>query len=394
MACVSFRPWRLLPADPIAACALFVLGASVLATALVETGADATPIAARRVVVVGPAASAAQAVAAARETAPAPSAAPSVATEDDDAAPAVVAVAPEPVSDLAPLPEAPAGTTPAGPDDATTGDDDEVAGSDAPEVPGVKHIWVVPVPLASLEDVLEPDAPPSYVRDTLRPAALLLGGYAIGDAGPPGSAVTLLSGREPTEEQRAGCPAYDEGTCVLPASVGTLPTQLTEAGRTWRGYVEAPPPADPGASPCRPDAPPGNPFLLFHAIADTPDCGASIAALDRIAPDAEDPESAPTFSLVVRDPAADPAGTDEWLRGVLEPLVASKAYADGGAVVVTAQTGALVLSPLSAAGGELAGELGPADVLRTVEDLLALDPLGRAKKADGFLSTAFTAPSR
>jgi hypothetical protein len=219
---------------------------------------------------------------------------------------------------------------------------------------------------------------------------------------------------------------------VLSTDVKTLPGQLGEAGRTWKGYVEG---SDvrPGEPSCRhpdvgqPDpwtAPrPGDayltrrdPFVYFHALIDTPDCSAGITGPSRITPDAADAESAPSFALVVPDachdgrdqPCADgaPAGlgaADAWLKTVVDPILASKAYADGGAIVITfdqragdpdgGTVGALVLSTLVDEGGTLAGAFTHADLLRTVEDLFALDPLGTAAKADGFMH-AFTARSR
>jgi hypothetical protein len=229
---------------------------------------------------------------------------------------------------------------------------------------------------------------------------------------------------------------------VYPATTKTLPGQLTDAGRTWKAYVEDmgnvpqgeqascrhpdPGAADPFAAPRPGDASltRRDPFAFFHAITDTPDCAAGVVGLDRLAPDLADPASTPSFSYIVpsachdgRDtPCADaaPAGlaaADTWLQGVLEPILASKAYADGGLVVVTfdqaatdgphadarassalpaaypnapgtkpggGRVGALLLSKFVKAGKIDDTEYDHFALLRSIEDLFSLDPLGYA----------------
>jgi hypothetical protein len=155
-----------------------------------------------------------------------------------------------------------------------------------------------------------------------------------------------------------------------------------------------------------------NPFLFFHAIVDTPDCAANTAGTSRLAPDAEDAESAPNLSLVIPNACHDgadqpcapdaPAGAgaaDAWLKEQLEPVLASKAYADGGLVLVTFDTapdvtkpiGALVISDTVEAGGTDDGDYRPANLLRTLGEGFALDPLARAQHVH---AVSITKPSR
>ena len=83
----------------------------------------------------------------------------------------------------------------------------------------------------------------------------------------------------------------------------------------------------------------------------------------------------------------------------LAPLLASKAYAYDGMIVVTFDTGpdftkplgALLISGAVEAGGTDEGDYRPANLLRTFEDVFALDPLGRAKDVH---AVAITKPSR
>jgi hypothetical protein len=224
-----------------------------------------------------------------------------------------------------------------------------------------------------------------------------------------------MSGRKPTAEQQAGCAAYDDvdpktrAGCVFGKDVDTLPAQLTAVGRAWRGYVED---SDAGQPPdtCRHPAPGGalepvmarDPFLFFHAIVDTPDCAANVAGISRLAPDAQDPDSAPALALVIPDACHDgqdqpcaagaPAGlgaADAWLKAQLDPVLASKAYEDHGLIVVTFDAGpdpakpvgALVLSSTVKAGATDDAAYDHVALLRTIEDLFSLDPLGTAKDA-------------
>jgi hypothetical protein len=295
----------------------------------------------------------------------------------------------------------------------------------APAQPSVKHVWVVALTGHTMDEALADPSPMPYLSGTLRPKGLLLSGYKPALPGGLANMIAMMSGQRPTAEQRGNCPAYDDVDlkartgCVFAKDVDTLPGQLTAVGKTWRAYVED---ADAGQPPdtCRHPAPGGplepvmarNPFLFFHAIVDTPDCAANTAGMSRLIPDTEDAESAPTFSLVIPNGCHDgadqpctpgaPAGAaaaDAWLKSQLEPLLASKAYKDDGMVVVTFDTGPDVTKPLGAlvisdavdAGGTDDGDYRPANLLRTFEDLLSLDPLGRAKDVHPF---TVTKPSR
>jgi phosphatidylinositol-3-phosphatase len=234
-----------------------------------------------------------------------------------------------------------------------------------------------------------------------------------------------VSGQRPTAEQRGNCPAYNDVDpqartgCVFAKDVETLPGQLTAAGKTWRAYVEDSDAAQPPDT-CRHPAPGGavepvvarNPYLFFHAIVDSPDCAANTAGASRLVPDTEDAESAPTLSLVIPNACHDgadqpctdgapagPAAADAWLKEQLDPLLASKAYKDDGLVLLTFDTapdatkpvGALLVSGAVEAGGTDDGDYRPANLLRTLEDGLTLDALGRAKHVH---AVPITKPSR
>jgi hypothetical protein len=386
----------------LAAAALLVLGFGIVAGAAQRPRDRVAPApAARRIVVVRPAAPPATAPAAA----PAPRpvrrhrAAPGPAPVSAPATPAPAARKQAPAK--ARKPAAPA----------------------KPAPPAIHHVWVVELTGHTMDEALAAPAATPYLSGTLRPAGALLTRYAAPAAGSLAGLIALISGQHPTADQRAGCPSYVDvdaartAGCVFAATVQTLPGQLAAAGRTWRGYIEGsdlgPDPAatcrhpvlgepDPWTAP-RPGDPyltQRDPFVYFHAIVDTPDCGANVAGISRLAPDAADAAGAPNVSLVVPDACHDgrdqpcdvdaPAGlaaADTWLSQQLPPLLGSKAYADDGLVVVTFDAGAdparpvgaLVLSSHAKAGSTVATAYTQADLLRTIEDAFSLDPLGAAR---------------
>jgi hypothetical protein len=270
-------------------------------------------------------------------------------------------------------------TTDGTPDDATT--------TPAPKLPPVKHVWVVALTGHSYDESFGPAAGAgSYLSTELRAKGTLLSWYHAAGHDPSAGGVALLSG------QKDGLGPFDDKTV-------TLADQLTGAGRTWKAYVEgATADLDAGDNPCaRPaEQQPRNPFLRFASITGAAECGSSIAELDRIAPDAADTDSAPAFSYILPGPAHDGSTSlpdaDAWLQATLPALLDSKAYNDGGLVVVTfdagatgdletggGRVGALLLSPYVTAGGTIGAPYDPFSLLASIEGLFGLDPIGYAK---------------
>ncbi|MEN3285337.1 MAG: hypothetical protein V7607_6477 [Solirubrobacteraceae bacterium] len=407
-----------LPSPRVAGAAvLLMLGFGIAVGASVGPHANATLASAtpqRRVVVVVQPAPARAPAAATTQAEPKPSSAPKrkatpkpAASSEDTAAPA--ASPPTPAATPTPKPKK---------QRASSGNDHN-AGSDtsadAPKQPTIKHVWIVALTGHTMDEALASPAPMPYLSGTLRPKGLLLSRYEAVATGALANLIALISGQKPTPAQQGGCAAYNDVDpktrvgCVFGNDVDTLPAQLAAVGRTWRGYVEDSDAAQPPDT-CRHPAAGGalepvmarDPFLFFHAIVDTPDCAANVAGISRLAPDAQDSESAPTVALVVPNPCHDgrdqpcapaaPAGlgaADAWLKAQLDPLLASKAYEDHGMVVVTFDAGAdaskpvgaLVLSSAVKGGATDDGAYDHDALLRTLEDCFSLDPLGRAKDA-------------
>lgn len=255
----------------------------------------------------------------------------------------------------------------------------------APKLPPIAHVWVVALTGHSASETFGADSPSPHLAQELRAKGTLLPWYHAAGHDPAAGGVALLGG------QRDALGPFD-------AEVPTLPGQLTEAGRTWKAYVEGV--ADglqPGDDPCaRPaDEQPRNPFLRFASITTASECASLLAAPEQLPSDLEDPESTPAFSYILPGPEHDGssglAAADAWLRDTVEPILASKAYNDGGLLVITfdagapedqeaggGRTGALVLSPFVTAGGTVETPHDPFSLLRSIEDLFALEPLGYA----------------
>jgi hypothetical protein len=278
-------------------------------------------------------------------------------------------------------------------DDDATADDgttDDSASPPAPKLPPVKHVWVIALTGHSYDESFGAAAaaasPAPYLATELRAKGTLLSWYHAAGHDPSAGGVALLSG------QKDALGPFDDETV-------TLADQLTGAGRTWKAYVEgATAGLNPGDNPCLrpPDQQPRNPFLRFASITGAPECGSSIAELDRIAPDATDTDSAPAFSYILPGPAHDGstslADADAWLRTTLPTILDSKAYNDGGLVVVTfdagaagdlgaggGRVGALLLSPFVTAGGTIGAPYDSFSLLASIEGLFGLDPIGYAK---------------
>jgi phosphatidylinositol-3-phosphatase len=271
-------------------------------------------------------------------------------------------------------------------DSATDGSSttDDSTTTPAPKLPAVKHVWVVALTGHSYDESF--GAAGSYLSTELRAKGTLLPWYHAAGHDPSAGGVALLGG------QKDALGPFDDKTA-------TLPDQLTGAGRTWKAYVEgATAGLNAGDNPCLrpPEQQPRNPFLRFASITGAAECGSAIAELDRIAPDAADTDSAPAFSYILPGPAHDGstslADADTWLRATLPTILDSKAYNDGGLVIVTfdagaptdveaggGRVGALLLSPFVTAGGTVNAPYDPFSLLVSIEELFGLEHIGYAK---------------
>lgn len=221
--------------------------------------------------------------------------------------------------------------------------------------------------------------------------------------------------------------------CRFPATIPTVLDQLTAKGRSWKVYAGDL--SAGGTDVCRapqlgvPDLAgtvprPGDgfasarvPALWFSSITDGPGCQ-SVVDLVELDADLGARATVPDFSLIVPSVcdaggavecpdgrASGPAAADAFLAGLIPRLTAAPGFAEGGLVVVVwdrapadgtvtdvrrccsgrpagieggGRTGAVVLSPFVSAGTVQPKPYDHIALLRTIEEIFGLEPLGFA----------------
>lgn len=238
--------------------------------------------------------------------------------------------------------------------------------------------------------------------------------------------------------------------CVYPKRVRTVANQLTKHGLRWKGYMQS------MHSPCRHPALNGrdgtqkaevgdqyaarhNPFVYFHSIINSPKCVKRNVdlkklpkALARIRTTANLTYITPNLCNDAHDsPCVDgrPGGlvtANKWLHRWVPKILASPAYRKNGLLIVTfdeadtdsadgadaccgegpgpnsplpgitglggGRTGSVLVSPFIRRGSFNDTAYNHYSLLRTIEDLFHLKPLGYAKEAHGFGLDVFGKP--
>jgi hypothetical protein len=343
--------------------------------------------------------------------------APSPSTTASSAPLAAPASAPEP----APEPEAPV-PPPSEPE--------------APEAGPVKHVFWISVAGPGYEAAFGATSQMPYLSGQLRPQGSLLTNYSLLDAAPLPNGIAAIGGRPPTAASKAGCPTYE--ACLQDVETLSLPDQMAGAQLSWHGYFEGMADAEGKPDNCvhpepeAADTPTAegyssllNPFVFFHSLLDLGDCDENDVPLTELAADLKKADGAANLSYIspslcnagFRDrcpegTADGAAAADAFLAKVVPEILASPAYKQDGLLIVSfvasdpapptdpatpppaepKQVGALLVSPLLAPGGTDGAAYNPYSLLRSLEDLFGLQPLGNAggAKVRSFAS-AFTA---
>lgn len=268
-------------------------------------------------------------------------------------------------------------------------------------------------PPVELPPELEEEAPPPEIKHVF---LIVLDGHGYEEAFGEESEAPYLA-KTLTEEGKLLAKYSPEAPSDLGEEAEGLPEQLATAELTWKAYVEAPAIDDGAASveSCLPS--PRDPFAHFAELpegAECPEPGEDEADLGQLAPDLERVETTPNLSYIFPSACHDgsetpcapeqPAGLDAaaaFLEGVVPQIVASPAYEeDGGLIAVTFDrapqegeaVGMLLISPYVAAGTvDETGLYGPLSFLRTVQELLGLEPPADAVEPSvlGFGATVF-----
>jgi phosphatidylinositol-3-phosphatase len=301
-----------------------------------------------------------------------------------------------------------------------------------PKPARIKHVFVIALDGPGNE-AFAPASAARYLSAQLRPQGTLLSGYTTLGGGELADEIALISGQAPNPATSAGCTTYSDfpngakpdangliagSGCVYPIIALTLPDQLTSAGLTWRAYVEGmgavagapatcrhpgPGAPDPTAAPGRTDeyATRHNPFVYFHSLLDLGDCSANDIALDHLGSDLTAIRTTPNLAFIApnlcdgggEQPCLDgtPGGlgaADAFLNQWVPRITQSPAYRADGLLVIAfagggaqARTSALLLSRYARPGSASTADYTPYSLLRSIEDIFAVEHLGGAAAA-------------
>ena len=249
----------------------------------------------------------------------------------------------------------------------------------AAPMPTIRHVFVIVLENKDYDVTFGPDSPAPYLAEEL-PAQgqLLTEYYGIGHLSLT-NYIAMVSGQAPNPQTQSDCQYYTDflpGTmgpdgqaigqgCVYPDTVKTVADQLTDAGLTWKGYMQDMGDRDGESETCaHPDlntqdntqsasaesqyAARHNPFVYFHSIIDSPDCATNDVPLDRLASDLETIDTTANYSFITPDLCHDAhdetcadggkgglAAANDFLKTWVPKILASPAYKKDGLLVVT-----------------------------------------------------------
>jgi hypothetical protein len=257
----------------------------------------------------------------------------------------------------------------------------------------IKHVFVIVLENEGFDVTFGPNSKAPFLSKTLTSRGVLLNQYFGTGHVSLDNYIAMISGQAATPDTRNDCQIFADfvltGTtsdgqavgngCVYPASIKTLPNQLNAIGKTWHGYAE-----DMGNDPAREaatcghpdlntvdhtqsaDAPSAsvplgdqyasrhNPFVYFHSIIDSPDCGSHVVNLNQLTADLSSEQATPNFVFITPNLCNDghdapckngqPGGlvsADAFLQKWIPLIQASKAYQQNGLIVITFDEGGL-----------------------------------------------------
>ncbi len=312
------------------------------------------------------------------------------------------------------------------------------AGSQQPEEPAapaaepeasepgpVQHVFLISLASPGYEAAFGTSSQMPYLSATLRPKGVLLTNYSLLDTAALPNGIAAISGQAPTAATKADCPDYEK--CLFPVETLTLADQFGTARFSWHAYLEemADPEGKPGncvhPEPDASEAPAAggysaklNPFVYFHSLLDLGDCAGNDVPASELARDLKrKPDAVANLNYVAPDlcnsgfrgqcPEGSPDGAaaaDAWLEKTAGEILASPAYKKDGLLIVSfgaadpaaaeelaaagsdpLKAGALLVSPLLTAGGTDGAAYTPYALLRSVDELFGLSPLGEADGA-------------
>ena len=264
-------------------------------------------------------------------------------------------------------------------------------------VPPIGHVFVINIENKGYDATWGAGSAAPYLATTLRAQGVLLDNYYATAHNSEPNYVAQISGQGPNPQMQGDCQVYSQfaqvGTaapgqavgqgCVFPASVPSLPTQMSAAGLTWKGYME-----DMG-TPCRhpalnsqddtQTAVPGDeyatrhdPFMYFSAITDSPTCAQHVVDLSQLTTDLASVSTTPNLSYITPNlcddghdsPCVDGragglAQVNTWMKTWVPKILNSAAYKTDGMLIITADESDSPQSDSSSCCGEGPGPNTP-----------------------------------
>lgn len=279
-----------------------------------------------------------------------------------------------------------------------------VRGEDGP--PHFGHVFIIVLENEGFNTTFGPNSKAPYLSQTLVSRGVLLSQYYGTGHASNDNYVSMISGQAGTPENHNDCIVFGDFSqtgvtpdgqaigsgCIYPASIKTLPDQLTEVGKTWRAYM-----GDMGNDPSRESATCGhpalntvdmtqsaekpsatvpngdqyatrhNPFVYFHSIIDSSACQAGVVNLNQLPSDLKSEETTPNFVFVTPNLCDDghdapcvtgaPGGlvsADAFVQKWVPMIQASDAYKHDGLIIITFDEGGYTLSTTSSGGFAIA----------------------------------------
>ncbi len=269
----------------------------------------------------------------------------------------------------------------------------------------IKHVFVITLENENYATTFGANSKAPYLSQTLASQGAMVQQYYGTGHVSLDNYISMLSGQAPTPETDNDCITYQDynltGTtpdgqaigsgCVYPASIKTLPDQLTAAGLTWKGYE-----GDMGNDPTREAATCGhptlnttdltqtaeapsaavplgdqyatrhNPFMYFHSIIDSPNCGQNVVNLNKLTTDLQSISTTANFNLITPDLCDDghdspcvngqPGGlvsANTFLQKWVPIITASPAFQQDGLLIINFDESSYATVTQSASGEDL-----------------------------------------
>jgi hypothetical protein len=269
----------------------------------------------------------------------------------------------------------------------------------------IRHVFVITLENENYSTTFGANTKAPYLATTLAAQGAMVQQYYGTGHVSLDNYISMISGQAPTTETDNDCMTYEDykltGTtsdgqaigsgCVYPASIKTLPDQLKAAGYTWKGYE-----GDMGNDPAREAATCGhptlnttdltqsaeapsaavplgdqyatrhNPFMYFHSIIDSSDCGEHVVNLNKLTSDLQSISTTANFNLITPNLCDDghdspcvngqPGGltsANTFLQKWVPIITASPAFQKDGLLIINFDESSYATVTTSAKGEDL-----------------------------------------